>query len=557
MRSTTRWIHEVLDNRKTGWVLLLLAVACKSVLAAAFSSYEADKSFYLLLAENLGQGKGFTIPVTLLSNPGVTEHIYLPSAASPLYSIIAAPLLKLFPGNYFLVTWIIETLSWFFLFFVLRSLLLRLTKSHYWTNLYLLFAGFFLYSVELTSASKDVPALALLFLSLLLSVRISHPGQQAGIPALAGLALLYILPGLMKLTYLPLAFFFPVSLLLTGYLRKEKRLIRYGSIAAVFTVLLLAGHYFYFHSLESHTSSLYPDYYAKRWTMARSGNEYMAGFYPENLKVLYPFFPAALFNLDFAGSQIKHYLPAAHTMYGVLLYTLNFAGLALMIAGFFYLLRRYYRKPVSERIFFLLAGIVVSLALIGMLCMLSVRFKAIVYKGSSESWTFVYESRAFLFPLLFLQLCLVTFLFSQPSTAVITKWLRGVLLLLLAGGMIHGAGFVAKSAFRLVSGAERPASENRFMSGKADSLQKANPGYQVWLATELPHLDWYAKLRRQRVLNGLDHLNDDSFRLPPRTFLLTGLATVDTARIRSYLQTGNARELGRYGNEFVVYMQHP
>lgn len=557
MTRSGRFIHDLLQNRKTGWVFLLFAVACKSVLAAAFSSYEADKSFYLLLAENLGNGKGFTIPVTLLSNPGITENIYLPSAASPLYSIIAAPLLKLFPGNYFLVTWIIETLSWFFLLAVLRLLLLRLTASHYWTNLYLLFAGFFLYSVEMTSASKDVPALALLFLAFLHTIRISKTGQQTGFTGLAGLAVICFLPGLMKLTYLPLALLFPLCLLLTGYLRRDKRGIRYGATSFVLVALLLAGHYFYFHSLETNTLSLYPEFYAKRWTMAKSGNEYVAGFYPENLALLYPFFPAAVLNLDVAGVQVKTHLNSLYGIYGVLLYTLNFTGLAVMIAGFFYLIRKYYRKTISERIFFLLTGITVSLALILLLSYMSVRYKAVEYKGSDNSWTFVYESRAFLFPLLFLQLCLFVFLFSQKPGAVITKWLRGLLLILLAAGVLHGASFVVSKAVSLGKTNGQPVTINQLITRQADSLQQANPGYQVWLATELPHLEWYAKLKGRPVLSGLDFLNDSSFRLPPRTFLLTGLAASDSIRILPYLQSGKAKVLSRYGNEFLVYGQQP
>lgn len=557
MTQRGRTIHDLLQHPKTGWVILFFAVACKAVLAASFSSYEADKSFYLLLAQNLADGKGFTIPVSLLSDPGITENIYLPSAASPLYSIVAAPLLKLFPGNYFGVTLFIETLSWFFLLAVLRKIVLRLTGSYYWVHLYLFFAGFFLYSVEMTSASKDVPGLGLLFLVFFQTIRISKTGQKTGFAGMAGLALLCMLPGLMKLTYLPLAIFFPLSLLLTGYLRRDKKLLRYGTLGTILVALLLAGHYFYFHSLETQTQSLYPDFYAKRWTMAKSGNEYVAGFYPENLALLYPFFPAAVMNLDFAGVQVKTHLYSVYQLYGTLLYAVNFAGLALLIAGFFYLVRKYYHKAVSERIFFLLTGIIVSLALIVMLSIMSLRYQAVEYKGSDNSWTFVYESRAFLFPLIFLQLCLVVFLFSQKPVAVITKWLRVFLLLLLSVGILHGASFVARKAISLGKKEAQPATINQLITRQADSLQKANPGYQVLLATELPHLDWYAKLQGKRVMNGLDHLNDSSFHLPPRTILLTTIAATDTMRVSPYLHSGKCRELSQYGNEFLVYWQEP
>ncbi|MEO7984501.1 MAG: hypothetical protein ABI688_10505, partial [Bacteroidota bacterium] len=141
MLSSRSFLYKLLDQKKISWLIIAIATIGKSILVAAFSNYETDKSFYLLLAKNLAAGKGFTIPVTLLSNPGITENIYLPSAASPLYSIIAAPLLKLFPGNYFLVTGLIESLSWMFLFIVLQKLAFLLMKNHCWTNLFILFSG--------------------------------------------------------------------------------------------------------------------------------------------------------------------------------------------------------------------------------------------------------------------------------------------------------------------------------------------------------------------------------------------------------------------------------
>jgi hypothetical protein len=100
MAATRLFIYRLLDQKKIGWLIIAIAAVCKSILVACFSNYEADKSFYLLLAKNISAGEGFTIPVNLLNNPGITENIYLPAASSPLYSIIAAHLLTIFwlPG---------------------------------------------------------------------------------------------------------------------------------------------------------------------------------------------------------------------------------------------------------------------------------------------------------------------------------------------------------------------------------------------------------------------------------------------------------------------------
>ena len=334
MASPRLFLYQLLNQKGIGWLFIAIATISKSILVAVFSNYETDKSFYLLLAKNLSEGNGFTIPVSLVSNPAITENIYLPSAASPLYSIIAAPLLQLFPDNYFLVSWLIESLSWLLLFIVLRKILLRLTENHYWTNLFILFSGLFLYTIEISSSSKDVLALALLFFALLRCITIASAGSRSSFVYIVVTAFLFFLPGLTKLTYLPLTIVFPLSLLFIGFLKKEKRILRYGSITLLLSLLLVAVHYFYFHSLETQTLALYPDFYSQRWTMAKSGNEYVAGFFPENLKVLYPFIPASVINLDFLGVQIKTHLYSVYNIYGILLYAINFIGLAIFIAVF-------------------------------------------------------------------------------------------------------------------------------------------------------------------------------------------------------------------------------
>jgi len=481
MASTRLFLFQLLNQKKIGWLIIAIATICKAILVAAFSNYETDKSFYLLLAKNLSAGDGFTIPATLLSNPGITENIYLPSASSPLYSIIAAPLLKIFPDNYFLVTWLIESLSWLLLFVILRKILLRLTASHYWTNLYILFAGLFLYTVEVSSSSKDVLSLALLFFALLRCINIGSADNRPGFVYLAVSSLLFFLPGLTKLTYLPLTTLFPLCLLFIGFLKREKRLLRYGSITLLLAAVLVAVHYFYFHSLEKQTLALYADFYSQRWSMAKGGGEYVSGFYPENLKVLYPFIPASLINLDFMGVQVKNNLFSVYHLYGTLLYAVNFIGIALMITAFFYLVKKYYRKSISDRISFLLSGLFISLAIVAMLCVMSLRYHAVEYKGSSSSWTFVYESRGFMFPMVFLQLCFFTFLFSQKQMATVTNWLRLFFLFIITISFVHGAYFLIKKGMGLQFSSPKAMSINGLETRHATDRKKKNLGLQMLL----------------------------------------------------------------------------
>ena len=98
-------------------------------------------------------------------------------------------------------------------------------------------------------------------------------------------------------------------------------------------------------------------------------------------------------------------------------------------------------------------------------------------------------------------------------------------------------------------------SVNGLATNEADSIRKANPGYDVWLATEMPHLDWYAKLQSQKVLNGLAILNDSTMRLPPKTILLTVVAKEDTAKISNYLHRSDVKQYRNYDNVYFVFRQ--
>jgi len=53
MAATRLFIYRLLDQKKIGWLIIAIAAVCKSILVACFSNYEADKSFYLLLAKNI------------------------------------------------------------------------------------------------------------------------------------------------------------------------------------------------------------------------------------------------------------------------------------------------------------------------------------------------------------------------------------------------------------------------------------------------------------------------------------------------------------------------
>lgn len=552
MKPTRLYLYGLFNNKKTTWFVIFIATLSKSVFTALFSSYEGDKSFYLLLAKSLGSGHGFNIPVTLLSNPSVTEYVYLPSAVSPLYSLIAAPLLKIFPENYFLVTWLIESLSWLLMFLVLHKILLLLLKERFWPNLFILFSGFFLYNLELTSSSKDILATALLFCGVLRCLQINKSSKQKSFLYLAGSSLLFILPGLTKYTFIPLAPLFPVSLIFIAFLSKQKQLLRSGIICLIATIVLVIAHYLFFHQLDLNDMHRHEAFYFNRWSLAKNGNEFIEGFYPQNLLLLYPYFPASLFNIEFAGIQVRNYLNALYRPYAIFLSLINVAGIVSLAGIFIYLSKKYYRRLISSKISFLIIGSIISFSILLLTCIWSLRFKAIEYKGGVSAWTYVFENRPYFFSILFIQLLLVAFVFAKNFQSFLLKKLRSLLIIVMILGALHGFYFLIKS---MTHPRERSVTINKLVTAVADSIQKARPSYKVWIATEIQHLDWYAKLKNHTVLNYVYYLNDSSFTLPAKTIQLTAINKDDSSRIQTYLHTPGLTLFRNYDDNWLLYLQ--
>ena len=555
MKISNTFLYALLDRKNSYWIVILIAFSAKAILTAVFSNYEGDKSFYLLLAQSLGDGKGFSVPVSLLSNPSVTDHVYIPSAVSPLYSFLAMPLLKIFPGNFFLVTWIIESLSWLLLFIMLYRILKLLVGINFWCNVFILFSGFFLYNVELSSSSKDVLATALVFVALLQCLRITGSSNKISTGQAIIFAVLFILPGLVKYTYLPLVLVFPFALLFTYFINRQNRVLRAGLLTGLFSVLFLIVHYVYFRSLETTALNEHAVFYTNRWSLAKSGEEFIPGFYPENLLRLYPFTLAAFFNLDVGGIWVRTLAPSLYNAYGLALFFINILGIATIAALFVYVARKYFRKPVTSRISFFLIGSIISFSMLFLASALSLRYHAIEYKGSISSWTYVFENRPFIFSILFIQLGAFIFLVLKPAGPVFFLWLRRAILTLAIFAFIHGFYFIIKAGINPASVKPKTSSVNKLAVHDAGKFSELNPGKNVWIATEMQPLDWYAKLKGIKLLNHLSYLNDTAYKLPPNTILLTVVPQEDRSRLSSYLSSGKIDSSWNYDNTWFVYLE--
>jgi hypothetical protein len=465
------------------------------------------------------------------------------------------PLLKIFPGNYFMVTWLIESFSWLLLFIVLHQLIRLLTSSYFWANAFVLFSGFFLYNVELSSSSKDVLATMLIFYSLLRCLRIMEKKQNTSSVYLAVSALVFILPGLTKYIYIPLTIVFPFTLLFIYFLNREKPLLRAALVTGSLSIVLLALHFFFFRYLEANAIREHATFYTNRWSLAKSGDDFIHGFFPGNLLLLYPYLPAGVFNLDVGGVWVRSFMPSVYKLYGSLLYILNVIGIASLAAAFIYTCKKYFHKFISLRLAFFICGTIISFSMLFLVSALSLRYHTIEYKGSISAWTYVFENRPFIFSIIFLQLILVVFLFSKKQKTILLSRLSAALLVIMLISGVHGLYYLVKTSINPAGSKPRTLSINKLVIRDATQIAKANKDYRIWIGTEMQHLDWYAKLQDQKLLNHLAYLNDSSFKLPHKTILVTVIPKEDTLKINPYLHSNKIDSAWNYDRTWFIYMQ--
>jgi hypothetical protein len=263
-------------------------------------------------------------------------------------------------------------------------------------------------------------------------------------------------------------------------------------------------------------------------------------------------------NLDFVGIQVRSLAPSLYQVYGTGLFLLNVFGILALALVFIFTCKKNFRKPVSQKTFFFLAGSVISFATLALTVALSLRYNPIEYKASVSSWTYVFENRPFFFSILFIQLLLVVFLFaSKPGSLMMTR-VRQILLVIMGTGFLHGIYFAAKTTMGWNRYTKKQASVIQMIASQVDSIQAAEPSknmQQVWLATEMQHLDWYAKLKGEKVLNHVSYLADSAFRLPPKTILLTAITKEDTMQIRNYTSQPGVSLLRNFNNEWFLYIE--
>jgi hypothetical protein len=417
------FIKSLLATRSAGLLSIVLAVVSKCLIAWIYSNLEGDKSLYLLFAESFRQSGLLYEPISFIED-GAARRLYNPAVHSPLYSLLAMPLLWL-TSSYYVTQLLLSFFGWALFFTALYKVAAFVFGRPWVTSLFILCTAFYLYPHELDAGPKDTLSAAFTLWSIYFGYRFIQFPQRFSTTVLLAVSISCVC--LTKLIYAPLLGVFILTLLVWLIQKRSKR----HWFGFAYLLLLLAGtatSLYYFILLPC---KQLPPFRASAAT--HDGTLVIRGFYPVNLLSTYPFISSSFINTNFWSVQLEKMLqvPFSKIMIGFrAMDVLLFGVLSAVLIG-------YIKKPVRKIIWLIMAT---AATLAGVVFYLSLTYQSFSYKSATGLWTFVKDARSFFVPVIALQMALFLFVFKWGGPPII----RTALFLLFLFECFHGIYFTLK-----------------------------------------------------------------------------------------------------------------
>lgn len=531
--SITRFLSRPLISL----LAILVALVNKCWISFFYNSMVGDKSLYILMTENAMYGHGFTETLSFLNHSGNPFYITNQAIQSPLYSVLLIIPLWITNHNLFLSVWSVDVLSWAVFLFAIRAILKQGSVPIHIINLATLLIGFFIYPHETSSGPKDTLAIGLLLWAVFYFMKLVQK-ENSTIADSAGLAVFIVLAGLVKFLYVPVALLLLVAVLFVNLLVKHKLFS-----GVFFQTLLFTGIcWFFFWIWFKQTAHPYPQglesQVTKAWQMGKVANERIAGFFPGNLKQVYPFVPASFLDLEFFGTQLSQRFHISTSFLSGITWWINFILTITLLFIFIKLITEPYKKQADQRKWFALAGGLISLAIIAALCLMSVRYKALIYKGGSL-WTYATEAREYLFIMVFLQLLFILYV-GSGSTLLKSSLLQKakyVLVLVFSLQSLHGLYFSGKQFLYFEQGKiSRTVSVQEQILNSINDFKKDNPSKKISVVTQASHLRWLSLLKSYTTYCNPELLQQQQIPLLPNETRISVIYKEDIALYADYLK---------------------
>ncbi|MGB5026892.1 MAG: hypothetical protein WBO38_00210 [Chitinophagaceae bacterium] len=468
MQSLFNYTKRLLSYKWSTPIILCIAVAVKMSLQLTFFNIVGDKSSQLLAAKNFLDGNGLTIKEVLLTD--LSSEVFTPLVGwPPGYSVVVAPLLWLFNGDYKSAALVFDLIAVLPFFLFLLLLLNYLSVQKWLKNLMILFVSFFFYPIG-PSTCTDLISLSCMLAGFYYFLQLMQGEKKISSLTLVA-CFFFFMAGLFRYNYIPVVLCTPVLLGIAGYINKNKHWIKFslysGLILSVLFVTLLVFQDYYTGS---------PAYVNTRET----------GFFPENLLTMYPIVPASFIDVQIVLTVFTNFTGTNYFTNGkILLYSgyLLFLFLIIFVSGWL-LNKKLLLKSKGDYFVYLGSGI--SAVIIGLLFYLSARNSANL-SPFFPLWTYIQELRYFIFVVLFIQLCAFAFLFNRfTQLSRFWKKIAVVCAAVILVQFLHKLYYVTK----LLTNLKEPHNSSAVFTNEISAIvrnfktiENQYPGYEIIVAS--------------------------------------------------------------------------
>jgi hypothetical protein len=421
MKTPAAFLKEVFSRKDVSVICFSLAIVIKILLFFYFQQLDTDKLFQAMAGKNLAGGHGLTIKqvhVNNLSKETYQRLVGWPPAHSVLFAIIYSLCKDLDVS-----ATIIDIICAILFFILLRKLLRQLMFPEYLVNLLILFSGCAITPYIENSTATDFLTLMLFVYNCYLTIKLftqKNPVWQAIL-----LGLVNVLPAWFRYMYIPVTFVIPCVLLWNGWLKKERKLLLYGTytmaLALLGVIALLSLQEPYVVPTEK-------------------------GIFWSNLLLVAPVLFSSFMNVKFFLVQLSRHTGLSYITCMRMLEWINLVPFLILLVLLFY--SSFKKKWLAANTWqvFMTTGTLIGICIFFVLAFLSLTHNAHYPPPDSVVWTYVSEDRYFIILQLLIVLLTARWLFMNTrAVSPLKKWGQYLFLFLFTIEILHGVYFLAKN----------------------------------------------------------------------------------------------------------------
>lgn len=420
INTPTIFLKELFSRKDVSVICFLLAIVIKILLFFYFQRIDADKLAQAMAGKNLAEGHGLTIKQVHVSNLS-TENYERSVGWPPAYSVFIAIIYSLFK-DLDVSCFIIDIICIVLFFILLRKLLRQLSFPDYLINLLVLFNGCAItYYIE-KSTPTDFLTLVLFVYNCYLTIEVFTQKKPVSHGILLGFS--NVLLAWFRYMYIPVTFIIPCVLLWNGWLKKDRKLLLYGTYTMALTLLGVIALLGFQEPFVPTTEK---------------------GIFWSNLLSLDPVLFSSFMNLKFFLVQLSLHTGLSYPTCARILRGINFVPfLFLLVLLFYSSLKRKWLAANTWQVFMTI-GTLTGIGIFLVLALLSLTHNG-HYPPVSLFWTYVTEDRYFIILQFIIVILTAKWLFIN-TTAVFSlkKWAQGLFLFLFTINVLHGIYFLAKN----------------------------------------------------------------------------------------------------------------